>query len=64
MSKSNKLFEVEFISSTYRVYKVSAQDADAAQEQAYKELDMDCDASREWRENAEVASISEPTGGD
>ena len=57
MSKPDKLFEVEFNSSTYRTYKVPAQDAEAAAMKAYEELDMDCDASRAWIENAAVESI-------
>ena len=58
MGKSDKLFEVELKSSTYRVYKVSAQDAEAAEREAYRELDMDCNVSRAWMENAVVESIA------
>lgn len=58
MSKTEKIFNVEFKSSTYRVYKVSAQDAEAAEWSAWKELGEDPSAPRAWTENAEVSSIS------
>ena len=51
-------FEVEIKSLTYRVYKVSAQDAEAAEQAAYRELDTDCSVSRAWAENAVIESIA------
>lgn len=55
-------FEVEFISSTYRSYKVLAQDAESAEMEAVKELAQDSGASRAWRENAATESIRVVSG--
>jgi hypothetical protein len=50
-------FVVEFESSTYRNYTVTAKTADEAEELAEVALAADEEVSKAWKENAKVMDI-------
>jgi hypothetical protein len=55
-----KTYEVEFKSTTYRQYTVTAVNKKFAEERAVDELQMDTDVSSCWVENAEVVRVVDP----
>lgn len=55
-----RTYEVEFKSTTYRQYTVTAVNKKFAEERAVDELHMDTDVSRCWVENAEVVRVVDP----
>lgn len=54
---NDKFYEVEFKSTTYRVYEVKANSQEEAEKKAFVELNMDYQVSKEWSENAEVTEV-------
>lgn len=57
-----KTYEVEFKSTTYRTYHVTAPNKKFAEEYATEELKGDEKVSRAWVENAEVSAITKAEG--
>ncbi len=53
-----KTYEVEFRSTTYRQYTVTAVNKKFAEEKAIEELQMDTEVGNVWVENAEVNAIT------
>ena len=56
---NDKFYEVEFKSTTYRVYEVKANSQEEAEKKAFAELDMDYKVSKEWRKNAEIIEVDQ-----
>ena len=56
---NDKFYEVEFKSTTYRVYEVKANSQKEAESKAFAELDMDYQVSKEWSQNAEITEVDE-----
>ncbi len=53
-----KTYEVEFRSTTYRQYTVTAVNKKFAEEKAIEELQTDTEVGNVWVENAEVNAIT------
>ena len=52
-----KVYNVEFISKTYRSYNVTARSEDEARECALEELESDNSVSSAWREGAQITDV-------
>jgi|TARA_B110000196_G_C20675425_1_gene443923 hypothetical protein len=54
-----KKFEVEIIGSTCRMYYITAESAEKAEELAFNAVDEDWEINSAWKESAEISYIEE-----
>jgi len=54
-----KKFEVEIIGSTCRMYYITAESAEKAEDIAFSEMEEDWEISSAWKQNSELSYIEE-----
>ena len=54
-----KKYEIEIIGSTCRMYYITAESAEKAEELAFNAVDEDWEINSAWKESAEISYIEE-----
>jgi hypothetical protein len=54
-----KKYEIEIIGSTCRMYYITAESAEKAEELAFRAVDEDFEISSTWKASAEISYIEE-----
>ncbi|MGI9357942.1 MAG: hypothetical protein ACR2ON_00895 [Paracoccaceae bacterium] len=57
MKITNKWYEVEISSTTYRTYNIKAESKEKAEELAFNAVDEDWEISKAWKQNAEITHV-------
>ena len=54
-----KKYEVEIVGSTCRIYYITAESAEKAEEMAFSEMEADWEIPSAWKQNSDLSYIEE-----